>query len=253
VLRRTYALVVAILMPAAMACGQPSATPATATASQTATLSSPCPGPKPLPTVQVTAVISPLPTNPITTTDSSYTLDVPRATELLVVIVDSNASSKDGLVPSFAGPDGQVITRAGLVRDDITGGNPGDLGVSELMQIATPKTGVWILRLRNTGGGQITAKIRATAIFHLHRPPRAAVNAQPASGPAPLTVTFDAAATALDGSTATYCWNFTDGVTALGVKASHTFAKPGIYAVELTVTDDQGRQGYAAAQVTVTS
>lgn len=197
-------------------------------------------------------MINPVPTSdPLKPADSSYALQVPRATELLVIVVDSTAKSKQALVPSLAGPDGQIVTRDQLVRDDITGGNPGDLGVSELMHIQSPKTGVWILQLHNATASEIAANVKATAIFHLHQPPLTTIDAQPPSGPAPLTVTFDAAATRLDGGTATYCWHFIDGVTEWGVKASHTFRKPGVYSIELTVTDDQGRQGFAGARVTV--
>jgi hypothetical protein len=228
------------------ACGQPQA----ATAA-----SSPCPGPasESPATPTVTATISPIPTNiPGEGTYTSYALHVPEATELLVVVVEAYPTSKDSLVPSFVGPDGQVLTRAQLARDDITGGNPGDFGFSELMHIQSPKPGTWTLRLNNTTGKQLTVTIKATAIFHLHQSPIVAIDAQPTSGQAPLTVRFDASSTKLDGGAATFCWNFTDGVTALGAKTSHTFSKPGDYLVELTVKDSQGRQGYAGAQVTVT-
>lgn len=236
---------VAIFATAA-ACGQPHG----ATAA-----SSPCPGPanESLATPSVTATISPVPTHiPGEGTNTSYALHVPAATELLVVVVEAYPTSKDSLVPSFVGPDGKVLTRAQLARDDITGGNPGDFGFSELMHIQFPKPGTWTLRLSNTTGQQLTVTIKATALFHLHQSPIATIDAQPTSGQAPLTVRFDASSTKLDGGTATYCWNFTDGVTALGAKTSHTFSKPGDYLVELTAKDSQGRQGYAGAQVTVT-
>jgi hypothetical protein len=247
--KRACSLAAGFLMFAAAACGQQSAAPATPAGAQ----SSPCPGPGPVATVQVTAMINPLPTSdPLAPADSIYALQVPGVTELLVVVADSNASSKDALVPTFEGPDGQIVTRGQLVRDEITGGNPGDLGVSELMQVQAPKSGAWVLRLHNTSGRQIVAHVNATAIFHLHRPPLATIDARPSSGPAPLTVTFDAGGTQLDGGSATYCWDFMDGVTERSVKVSHTFRKAGTYGVALTVTDDQGRQGYAGAQVTVT-
>jgi hypothetical protein len=249
--RRTCALLIGIfLLCAAIACGDEHATPAHSAVTPTA----PCPGPLPLSTPQVLAEISPNPmVDPATPTEASYALQVPPATELLVVVVEARTSSKNDLVPSFKGPDGQIVTRTQLLRDDITGGNPGDLGFTELMHIPSPKTGAWILRLHNSTGGSIATTVKATALFHLHRPPLGSVIAQPASGSAPLTVTFDATATKLDGGTATYCWDFDDGATAWGVKASHTFSKPGVYFVGLTVTDDQGRQGFAGAQVTVTN
>jgi hypothetical protein len=248
-MRRTYTqLVGVVLVAAAAACGQPAAT------ASPAALSSPCPGPAALSTPQVTAMINPVPTSdPLGPSYISFALQVPQAAELLVVVVEAYPTSKTSLVPTFVGPNGQTLTRDQLARDDITGGNPGDLGFSELMHIPSPMTGIWTMRLHNMTGTQITVNVRATALFHLHLTPLVTIDAQPVSGHAPLTVTFDASSTKLDGGTATYCWNFTDGVTAWGAKTSHTFRKPGDYFVELTVTDNQGRQGYAGAKVTVAS
>jgi len=242
---RTYALLAAgVLVAAAAACGQqPGGT----------AQSSPCPGMAALTTAPVTAMINPVPTSvPGEGTSTSFALQVPQATELLVVVVEAYPTSKNSLVPSFVGPDGQTVTRGQLARDDITGGNPGDFGFSELMHIQSPKAGVWTLRLNNTTGRQLTVTVKATALFHLHQPPLVTIDAQPAFGPAPLTVAFDASSTKLDGGTATYCWDFSDG-TEWGAKITHTFRTPGVYHVALTVTDVQGRQGYAGAQVTVTS
>jgi PKD repeat protein len=56
-----------------------------------------------------------------------------------------------------------------------------------------------------------------------------------------LACTFDASAAAdPDGSLAGYTWDFGDGTTGSGVNASHTYAAPGGYPVQLTVTDDDG-------------
>ncbi|WP_282043966.1 choice-of-anchor L domain-containing protein, partial [Winogradskyella flava] len=53
------------------------------------------------------------------------------------------------------------------------------------------------------------------------------------------TVDFSGSATfSLDGSGATYDWNFGDGNTAEGANVSNTFINPGTYTVTLTATDD---------------
>jgi hypothetical protein len=248
-MRRTFAVMAGfVLVAAAAACGEPAATVSPAH------LSSPCPGVAAVATAPVTATITPVPTrDPGGGTSTSFALQVPQATELLVVVLEAYPTSKDSLVPSFMGPDGKILTRGQLGRDDITGGNSGDFGFTELMHIPSPMTGTWTLRLNNTTGRQITVNVKATALFHVHAPPLATLDAQPASGHAPLKVTFDASSTKLDGDMATYCWNFNDGVTAWGAKTSHTYTTSGAYFVELTVTDDQGRQGFAGTKVMVTS
>lgn len=56
-----------------------------------------------------------------------------------------------------------------------------------------------------------------------------------------------------DGQIANYAWTFGDGATGSAVRASHTYAEPGIYEVALTVTDDTGATSAVTESVTVTS
>jgi hypothetical protein len=58
-----------------------------------------------------------------------------------------------------------------------------------------------------------------------------------ASGP--LTIIFDASNTTVpEGSITSYQWNFGDGSTGSGITSHHSYTKPGVYEVNLTVTDD---------------
>jgi PKD repeat protein len=45
----------------------------------------------------------------------------------------------------------------------------------------------------------------------------------------------------LDGKVTRYHWAFGDGAEAEGAKVSHAFGKPGVYMVELAVSDDSGK------------
>jgi PKD repeat protein len=78
--------------------------------------------------------------------------------------------------------------------------------------------------------------------------------ADPVSGTVPLTVDFDGSASAdVDGTIASYAWNFGNGQNATGVvppAATYTF--PGTYTVTLTVTDNKGATGTATQTITVT-
>jgi PKD repeat protein len=78
--------------------------------------------------------------------------------------------------------------------------------------------------------------------------PTAAFDATPTD----LTVAVDASAsTDADGSVASYAWDFGDGTTASGAKATHAYAAAGTYPVRLTVTDDAGATAIKTADVTV--
>ena len=54
-----------------------------------------------------------------------------------------------------------------------------------------------------------------------------------------------------DGSISSYRWTFGDGGTASGRTASHTYADPGTYRIELQVTDDAGATDTTTREVTV--
>jgi PKD repeat protein len=79
--------------------------------------------------------------------------------------------------------------------------------------------------------------------------PVAAFTATPMSGPATLTVTFDASGSSSPGATITdYSWSFGGS----GAVISHPFTAAGTYTVVLTVTDSRGQTGSSSATITVT-
>jgi len=86
-----------------------------------------------------------------------------------------------------------------------------------------------------------------------NQPPVAVATATPASGAAPLAVTFSGAGSSdPDGSITSYAWTFGDGSSASGVGASHTYVNPGTYAAKLTVTDNLGATGSKNLTITAT-
>jgi PKD repeat protein len=62
----------------------------------------------------------------------------------------------------------------------------------------------------------------------------AAFTATPTSGEAPLVVTFSDAST---GNVTSWSWDFGDGTTATGKTTVKTYTDPGVYTVQLTVSD----------------
>jgi PKD repeat protein len=86
-------------------------------------------------------------------------------------------------------------------------------------------------------------------------PPTAALSADNISGPAPLTVNFDASQSSDANNVITnYRFDFGDGsVAQSGVNqgAAHTYTIAGVYTVTLTVTDSAALVGVATVQITV--
>ncbi|MHA7264220.1 PKD domain-containing protein, partial [Arthrobacter sp. TMN-37] len=67
-----------------------------------------------------------------------------------------------------------------------------------------------------------------------------------------LGASFDGStSTDPDGTIASYAWEFGDGTTGTGVKASKTYETAGTYAVKLTVTDDAGATNSTSKTITV--
>lgn len=84
--------------------------------------------------------------------------------------------------------------------------------------------------------------------------PAAVINASTTGGDVSLPVNFNSTgSTDLDGSIASYQWNFGDGFTSTQANPSHTFATPGARLVTLTVTDNLGAQTQQALMINATA
>lgn len=82
--------------------------------------------------------------------------------------------------------------------------------------------------------------------------PKARFTLSPLSGLYPLNVSFDASASSdSDGQIVSYKWNFGDGDKGSGVQVQHLYQQKNFYQITLTVTDDDGATGTAAAEVEV--
>jgi len=88
--------------------------------------------------------------------------------------------------------------------------------------------------------------------------PSVSFTATPLTGQVPLTVTFNASATAYPGHSLTsYTWNFGDATTGTGITTTHTYGTAGTYTVVLTViasdnTSRTANQSIIATSVPVT-
>ncbi len=87
----------------------------------------------------------------------------------------------------------------------------------------------------------------------LFQPPQAVLTATPASGTAPLSVTFSAAGST--GNIVSFTLDFGDGEdfpgTDITAGVNHTYETAGIYTATLTVQDNRGRTSSDSVVITV--
>ncbi|MEM8898696.1 MAG: PKD domain-containing protein [Bacteroidota bacterium] len=85
-----------------------------------------------------------------------------------------------------------------------------------------------------------------------NQPPTAAFSASATTGPAPLTVDFDASGSSdSDGTISAYIWNFGTGDSATGVTTSFTYENTGSYTVVLAVVDNENDTSRTTQVITV--
>ena len=90
-------------------------------------------------------------------------------------------------------------------------------------------------------------------VSQFYQPPIAVISANPTSGQAPLTVSFNGFSSSdPNGEIEKYEWDFeNDGVVdAQGVTTSYTYNTAGTYTAKLTVTDNQGLTGTVTISIT---
>jgi PKD repeat protein len=86
-----------------------------------------------------------------------------------------------------------------------------------------------------------------------NQPPVASAKSDVIVGLVPLSVNFDASGSKdPDGNIISYNWNFGDGESSDEIYPIHTYIQPGIYTVQLTVTDSDEAIGTTTLEIVVT-
>jgi PKD repeat protein len=127
----------------------------------------------------------------------------------------------------------------------------GAAGPTASTTFPTPGTYPVSLTVTDSHGQSSTA----TELVTVHAPPSAGFSFSPSAPVDHATVTFDGGGSFSPDSTTTlssYSWTFGDGSTASGPTATHRFAQPGRYTVQLTVTNSLGLTSTTTQDVTVT-
>ena len=115
-----------------------------------------------------------------------------------------------------------------------------------------PGTHTLTLKLAEPGGvfASVEAAITVQVAEAVNNPPVVQIAASTTSGPPPLTVDFDAAASSdPEGDELSFSWEFGDGGSGSGTTISHVYETVGTYRV--VVTADDGNGGLATGEITI--
>ena len=181
------------------------------------------------------------PTTPNQSPTASFTANPASGVAPLNVSFNaSNSSDSDGVIISYAWD----------FKD-------GSTGTGQTINHTFSSTGSYNVKLTvidNEGATDSTTKIiTVTEPTTPNQSPTASFTANPASGVAPLNVSFNASNSSdSDGVIISYAWDFKDGSTGTGQTINHTFSSTGSYNVKLTVIDNEGATDSTTKIITVT-
>jgi PGF-pre-PGF domain-containing protein len=102
-----------------------------------------------------------------------------------------------------------------------------------------------VIMTASNAGGEDTMKMEDSIIV-LTVAPSANFTVDTTGGPAPLTVQFNDAST---GGPTSWLWSFGDGATGTAEHPVHTYTAPGVYTVNLTVTNTAGSNTMVATDL----
>ena len=186
-------------------------------------------------------VSTPSPTSPSNIPPAAVLSASPTSGEapLAVTFDASGSTDPDGAISSYTWDFGDGTTGTG----DTISHTYSPAGSYEAVLVVTD----------DQGATDVTGQsVVVNGVSLANQPPEASFSALPVSGEAPLTVNFDAAASAdADGIIGSYVWDFGDGGSDTGLTATHVYADAGDYLATLTVEDDDGATDTATEPVTV--
>lgn len=166
------------------------------------------------------------------------TVSVAGTVPLTVNLSGSNSTDPDGSIATYAWDLGNGATGSGASVQAIYN----TIGSYTVTLVVT-----------DDRGAQATTTLVIEVSENFNFPPVADFVADPVTGTAPLSVSFDGTASSdEDGTIASHAWAFGNGQNGAGATpAAVTYSIPGTYTAKLTVTDNRGATGTATQTITV--
>jgi PKD repeat protein len=131
-----------------------------------------------------------------------------------------------------------------------------DFGDGETSSLKNPshtfnESGTYIVTLTVSDNSGNSETNTTTIYVFTNTPPTAFASTSTTYGEVPLIVTFTGLGNDTDGSISSYEWSFGEGSTSNLQNPTHTYTLPGIYSVQLIVTDNHDSHGMDTISINV--
>jgi hypothetical protein len=154
-------------------------------------------------------------------------------------------------VETWTTPDGGKSWSRTAVTASSSANNYRPISPRGLIPFSTDMSVVWMRGIYQSYIDYQTS-ITATSANGGTKPPVADAEWSPHQGPAPQKVSFDGTGSSdPDGTVADWSWDFGDGSTGAGSRATHIYTQPGRYFPKLTVTDNSGAKSVFVGEVVI--
>ncbi len=156
---------------------------------------------------------------------------------------------------SAVDPDGQPIAEYLWTVESSPEGSTPEIYYSDMPppQFTADTHGDYLMSLIASDGIEWGDPDFMTVHVHEILPPEAVIDVDVTSGPAPLTVQFDASSSFVDpyAGTLTYDWNFDDGDSSAEATPLHTYESVGTYTAVLRVVDSLDQSDLDTIEIVV--
>ncbi len=161
------------------------------------------------------------------------------------------AGPSTGIVPLSVQFTGKGVDSDGYILKYNWDFGDGNTSTDQSPKHIYDKVGIYTVKLMVTDDDLATANATSTITVKANQLPKATIVTALTEGVRPLEVLFTGKGLDSDGTIASYSWEFGDGNTSVEQNPTHTYVKPSVYLVKLTVTDERGGKGSAWTNITV--
>jgi len=199
------------------------------------------------------------PSNLRITDDGNYLVYIPPLTaDITATPININRDSFSTILVTVTDSSDNPVGQATVTLTSSGGNLVSTSGITDRVgnfetKFSSSLSGTFTINVTASSSGYRNG-VDSVQVTIVNTPPTAYFTASPMSGQAPLEVNFDAFGSFdIDGSIASYSWDFGDSKTGDVEKLTHIYKTPGKYYPTLTVTDNLGMSNTYSSEISVSA